>query len=411
MKKMILLSFIALSSLTLVAQNQQTIAAWNFDRWLGGGATGVPADQFLDAVILPDSGLQKLTARLGTEQMFDPAYSDPLVTPITRRWSSPSKAGYVRCGSGWLTLDGTERYFQMSFSTTGMFNISINSSHATSGTSSNYQHSYTVQYRVGDGAWTNFTPQKIFDVTQVSETGINYGQVTDLKLPAEAAGKVGVDVRWLFGAPTFVTSDPDPNVLTNWQTSWNTGTQIRLDNISVKGYKTATVPTIYNSYGDIEFGEIPVGQTKSDTIQILASKVSGNLIPATSAPFSLNKSSISGTFNEFNTTLIVTFTPTVEGVFEKDLTLNGTGVSKVVKLRGVAGLTGVKQPKAELDYVSGYKGIVTINAPESKLVLISDLTGRTVVKKQVERGITTIALKQGQLYIVNIGNSYKKIVF
>lgn len=409
MKKIIFMSLMALSSLTIVAQNQQTIAAWNFDKWLPNKV--LPAGQFLDAVIYPDSGKQVLTAKLGTEQMFDPAFSDPLVTPINRKWSAPSAGGYVRCGTDWVKLDGTERFFQMSFSTTGLFNVSINSSHATSGAGTSYQNSFTVQYRIGDGAWTNFNPIKIFDVTQISETGITYGQVTDLKLPAEANGKVGVDVRWLFAAPTFVTSDPDPNVLTNWQTAWNTGTQVRIDNISVKGYQVATSPTIFNSYSDIDFGEVVLGQTKTITIPILASKVSGTLAAATTAPFSLSKTSLSGTFNEFNTTLDVTFTPTMEGIFQKTFTLTGTGVSKTVQLKGVSVIAGLNQPKTELDYVTGYKGIVTINAPESKLVTISDLTGRTVIKRQVERGITTIALSQGQLYIVSIGNSYKKIVF
>ncbi len=406
MKKLIFMSIILLSSMTLIAQNQQTIAAWNFDTWLGG-ATGVPVGQSLFAVILPDYGVQKLTAKLGTEQMFYPTYN-PDTNPVTRKWSAPSKGGYVRCGTGWNTLDGSERYFQTSFSTTGLFNVSINSSHATSGTSSSYQHSFTVQYRIGDGAWVNFTPKKSFDVIEVSETGITYGQVTDLRLPAEANGKVGVDVRWLFGAPSFASSEPD---LTNWQTAWSTGTQIRLDNVSVKGYQVATGPTIFNSYGDIDFGEIQLGASKSLTIPILASKVSGTLTPATSAPFSLDKTSISGTFNEFNTNLVVTFNPTSEGIFEKNFTLTGTGVSKTVKLKGICVLAGINQPKTQLNYVTASNGIITINSPENQLVTISDLTGRIVVKRQIEKGITTISLKQGQLYIVNIGNSFKKIVF
>ena len=407
MKKMIFMSIILLSSLTVMAQDQQTIALWNFDNWPGGGTTGTTnAGLNLFTYLLPNAGTQIATAKLGTEQMFDPT-----IVTVTRKWSSPSAAGYVRCNTGWLTLDGTERYFQMSFSTTGLFNVTINSSHATSGSTSSYQHSYTVQYRIGDGPWTNFTPVKIFDVTQMSETAINFGQITDLKLPFEANGKVGVDVRWLFGAPTFVTDNPDPAVLTGWQTAWNTGTQVRLDNISVKGFQVASSATIFNSYGDIDFGEIQMGATKTITIPILASKVTGTLTAATFAPFSLNKTSISGVFNEFNTTLDVTFTPTAEGVFEKDFTLSGTGVTKTVRLRGVAGSTGINQPKPELNYVTGSKGIVTINAPESQLVTISDLAGRRVLTRQVEKGITTIPLKQGQLYIVNIGNSYKKIVF
>jgi hypothetical protein len=409
MKKLIFMSIILLSSIALKAQDQKTIASWSFDKWLGGGAAGVPAGQSLYDVILPDSGTQTGTAKLGTEQMFDPIYN-PVTNPVVRKWSAPSKEGYTRCNTGWLTLDGTERFFQISFSTTGLFDITINSSHATSGTTSPYQHSFTVQYRIGDGPWTNFTPQKKFDVTQVSETGINFGQVTDLKLPAEAAGKVGVDVRWLFGPPIFVTTNTDPNALTNWQTAWNTGSQLRLDNISVKGYQVATAATIFNSYGDIDFGEITKGQSKSDTIHILASKVSGNLTATTSAPFSLNKTSIAGTFNEFNTDLIVTFAPTAEGVFEKDFTLSGTGVTKTVKLKGVAIITGLNSIKNELEYVTGYRGILKINSPETQFVSVYDIMGRVVDKRQVEKGITTIPLEQGKLYIVIIGNNSKKIV-
>ena len=162
MKKLLFILAMVVIALQLTAQDQQTIAAWTFDGWLGGGATGVPEGQFLDAYILPDDGLQKTTAKLGTEQMFDPE-----VLTVSRRWSTPSKAGYVRCNSGWNNLEGLERYFQVNFSTTGLFNVSITSSHATSGTSSSNQFSFTLQYRIGDGPWTDVTPKKIFDVTHV----------------------------------------------------------------------------------------------------------------------------------------------------------------------------------------------------------------------------------------------------
>lgn len=409
MKKLIVLSIIVLSAFVLKAQDQQTIASWTFDNWVGGGATGVPAGQSLFDIIHPDSGTQKETAKLGTEQMFDPIYN-PETNPVVRKWSSPSKPGYVRCNTGWLTLDGTAAYFQISFSTTGLFDVTINSSHSTSGSTSSYQHSFTVQYRIGDGPWTDFTPKKIFDVTQVSETGIDFGQVTDLRLPAEANGKVGVDVRWLFGAPISVTGNPDPTALTNWQTAWNTGSQLRLDNISVKGYQVATTATIFNSYSDIDFGEIAVGKSKSDTIHILASKVSGNLTATTSAPFSLNKASITGIFNEFNTDLIVTFAPTVEGVFEKDFILSGTGVTKTVKLKGTCVTTGLNQSDMPLAYVTGYNGTLQINSPKSQLVSIYDSIGKVVDKRQVNQGTTTISLEKGKLYIVIIGKNSKKIL-
>jgi len=409
LKTFLSLALIAGGLNSAIAQDQVTIAIWNFDGWLGG-STGVPAGQSLFDVILPNDGTQKTTAKLGTEQMFDPAFN-PITAPVTRKWSAPSKSGYVRCGTGWLLTDGTERYFQMSFSTTDLFNLTVNASHATSGTSSSYQHSFTVQYRIGEGPWTNLVPKKIFDVIEVSESAIIFEQVQDLALPAEAAGKVGVDVRWLFAPPTFVTSNPDPSVLTGWQTAWNTGTQIRLDNISVKGFQVATGPTIFNSYGDIDFGEVLIGQSKTITIKILASKVSGALAVSTLSPFTLNKSTITGTFNEFNTTLDVTFNSATEGVFEKNLVLTGTGVSKTVKLKGAAVLTSINQQETPLDNVIGSNGILTINAAKSQLVTVTDLSGRTVVRQQVERGITTIALKQGQVYIVSIGNSHKKIVF
>ena len=405
MKKLLFILAMAVVALQLTAQDQQTIAAWTFDGWLGGGATGVPADQFLDAYILPDDGLQKTTAKLGTEQMFDPE-----VLTVSRRWSTPSKAGYVRCNSGWNNLEGLERYFQVNFSTTGLFNVSITSSHATSGTSSSYQFSFTLQYRIGDGPWTDVTPKKIFDVTHVSESEINTEQVKDVKLPAEANGKVGVDVRWLYGPPTFVTEDPDPDALTNWQTAWSSGTQVRLDNVFIEGFQVAAGPTIFNSYGDIDFGEVAMGESKTETIQILASKVTGTLTPATSAPFTLNKTSITGVFNEFNTTLDVTFSPTEEGVFEKDFTLTGTGVSKTVKLRGISGVTGIRNPKSLLDYVSVQNGIIRIDAPETQSVTIADVTGRVLVKQNIDKGISTFNLEKGQMYIVSIGNSFKKVI-
>ncbi|MEA4935593.1 MAG: hypothetical protein VB102_03010 [Paludibacter sp.] len=405
MRKLLFIFVTGLFTLQVSAQDQQTIAAWTFDKWLGGGATGVPEGQFVDAFILPDDGLQKETAKFGTEQMFDPE-----VLTVSRKWSTPSKAGYVRCNSGWNNLEGLDRYFQASFSTTGLFNISITSSHATSGTSSSYQFSFTLQYRIGDGPWTNITPKKIFDVTHVSETEINTEQVKDIKLPAEANGKVNIDVRWLFGPPTFVLDDPDPNALTNWQTAWNTGTQIRVDNIFIKGYKVATGPTIFNSYSDIDFGEVPIGGSKTETIQILASKVTGTLSAATSAPFSLSKTSISGVFNEFNTTVDVTFSPTEEGVFEKDFTLTGTGVSKTVKLKGMSGATGIKSPKNDLNYVSVQNGFIKIDSPESQRIIISDVTGKIYVKENIEKGVSTFRLEKGQLYIVSIGGKYKKII-
>ncbi|HET9569810.1 MAG TPA: hypothetical protein VFP20_00150 [Bacteroidales bacterium] len=408
LKTSLTLVLIAGALQSAIAQDQVTLALWNFNGWLGG-STGVPAGQSMYDVIYPDDGTQKTTAKLGTDQMFDPAYN-PTTAPVVRKWSAPSKPGYVRCTTGWLTTDGTERFYQMSFSTTGLFNLTLNSSHATSGTSSSYQHSFTVQYRIGDGPWTNLAPKKTFDVTEVSETTITFEQVKELPLPADAAGKVGVDVRYLFGAPTFVTDNPDPAVLTGWQTAWNTGTQIRLDNLSVKGYQVATTPTIFNSYGDIDFGQVLIGQSKTITVKILASKVSGSLTPTTSAPFSLNKTTIAGTFNEFNTTLDITFNSATEGVFEKDFVLSGTGVTKTVKLRAAAVLTSIDQQRTTLDNVIGSNGVVTIHAAETQLVTITDLSGRTVVKQQVQRGITNIPLKQGQLYIVNIGNNHKKIV-
>lgn len=405
MKKLLFILAMVVIALQLTAQDQQTIAAWTFDGWLGGGATGVPEGQFLDAYILPDDGLQKTTAKLGTEQMFDPE-----VLTVSRRWSTPSKAGYVRCNSGWNNLEGLERYFQVNFSTTGLFNVSITSSHATSGTSSSNQFSFTLQYRIGDGPWTDVTPKKIFDVTHVSESEINTEQVKDVKLPAEANGKVSVDVRWLYGPPTFVTEDPDPDALTNWQTAWSSGTQVRLDNVFIEGFQVAAGPTIFNSYGDIDFGEVAMGESKTETIQILASKVTGTLTPATSAPFTLNKTSITGVFNEFNTTLDVTFSPTEEGVFEKDFTLTGTGVSKTVKLRGISGVTGIRNPKSLLDYVSVQNGIIRIDAPETQSVTIADVTGRVLVKQNIDKGITTFNLEKGQMYIVSIGNSFKKVI-
>ncbi len=182
MKKTILLSIVSLCVFLLSAQDQEIIAAWTFDGWTGNKE--IPEGQFLDTYILPDDGLQKATAKLGVEQMFDPD-----ILEVSRKWSAPSAAGYIRCSNDWLNLDGEERYLQASFSTTGLFNVSITSSHATSGTSSEYQYAFIVQYRIGEGEWTDFDPVYIFDVTEVSETGINYEQVSNLILPAEATIK------------------------------------------------------------------------------------------------------------------------------------------------------------------------------------------------------------------------------
>lgn len=405
MKKLFIFAVTVLLTFQVFSQNQQTIAAWTFDKWLGGGAAGLPEGQFVDAYILPDDGLQKETAKLGTEQMFDPE-----VLTVTRKWSTPSKAGYVRCNSGWNNLEGLERYFMITFSTTGMFNVSITSSHATSGTSSNYQFSFTLQYRIGDGPWTDVSPKKVADITHVSETEINTEQFKDIKLPAEANGKVKVDVRWLYGPPTFVTSDPDPTALTNWQTAWNTGTQVRLDNIFVKGYQVATSPTIFNSYGDIDFGEVTLGTSKTTTVQILASKVTGTLTASTSAPFTLSKSSITGVFNEFNTTLDITFAPTEEGVFEKNFVLSGTGVSKTVVLKGMSVIAGIHTPASVLDYVTVTNGKIRIDAPKTQTISISDVTGRLLVNQQVDKGVTTFDLPKGQLYIVKIGAGFRKVI-
>ncbi len=215
----------------------------------------------------------------------------------------------------------------------------------------------------------------------------------------------------MFAPPTFITEDEDPDVLTNWQSTWRTGTQIRIDNIFIKGYQSASGPTIFNTYEDIDFEEVEIGESKTDTIQILASKVPGILTAATEAPFSVNKTEITGAFNEFNTTLEITFTPTSEGIFEKDFVLSGQGVEKTVKLRGISGQpSGIKQLKSELDYVVGTRGRLTINAPEARLITVIDITGKVIVSRQIEQGISSITLNPGQMYIVRIGNSYKKVI-
>ncbi len=202
LKTFLTLGLIVLGFSTVVAQ--VTLANWTFVKWMGGGATGVPAGQTISTPILSDAGNQAATAQIGSENMFSDGEGGTV-----RAWGTPTAAGYVRTSS---MLVGTY-YRIIGLSTAGYTTIKVTAGFSADSSSRYYY--LQLQYRNGStGTWVS-VGDPVF-INFVGETNIPV-KFDNIALPVAAEGVTALELR-------FLQTGFDGTAVT---------TQSRIDNVSI----------------------------------------------------------------------------------------------------------------------------------------------------------------------------------
>ncbi|WP_455496726.1 hypothetical protein [Coprobacter sp.] len=198
----------------------------------------------------------------------------------------------------------------------------------------------------------------------------------------------------------------------------SSGGQVRLDNLFITGFAEPTTPTIFSTLDEVEFCNAVVGTPMTQTITITGKKLnimSSNLSLSTKEPFSIDKTTIIGTFGIANSDIVITFTPTEEGEFNEVLTISGGDApDKKITLRGVTTNSGEESAVSETTLISGIKiygsnGNLIVEAEESNTITIFNLAGSILKESKINAGIQKISLPAGQFYLVKIGNQTMKV--
>lgn len=294
------------------------------------------------------------------------------------------------------TPDG-QYYIINNVNTMGYFGVRISFEMWGSGSGA---RDFCVEYQVG----TEEDPWIKLDNSDFQNTEERQSRV--FALPKSCDGQANVNIRIKKTSTEGISK------------AVSSGGQVRLDNLFVTGFAEPTTPTIFSTLDNIEFCDVIVGTPMTQTITITGKKLnimSSNLSLSTQEPFSIDKTSITGTFGIASSDIVITFTPTEEGEFNEVLTISGGDApDKTITLRGVTINSGGEGAVSETTLISGVKiygsnGNLTIEAEESNTITIFNLTGSILKESKINAGIQNISLPAGQFYLVKIGNKTMKV--
>ena len=238
----------------------------------------------------------------------------------------------VASSTTWNDAVTTEKYWMVSFSTTGFTDLTFTSRQMGSNTG---PKDFKVQYKVGTlGTWTDVADGVITVLNDNYASGVK----TNHPLPVAMDNQELVFLRWLCTSTTSI----------NGSTVAAAGTN-RLD-ISVFGQsEPVTVPTLIVAPSSLTFGEVELEITATpQTITVSGSNLTDNITysvtGADASAFAVNATAWSAATGG---TLGITFTPEEARNYSASIVFSSTGAdNKTVTLLG----TGIPQPS---DFIWG----------------------------------------------------------
>lgn len=213
MRKITFLVFTALicSSVVFASTEPDTLVHWDFHRWAGGGAAGVPSDLTISTPIPGDYGLQATTVSIGSENMFVDGEGGTV-----RNWGTPSSAGYVRTAA----MVPDTYYRVVGLTSSGFKTIKVKAGFAADSSSRYYY--MQLQFRLGTtGSWIAVGDPVFVNV--VSENAIPV-RFDDVELPSLADNATSLEIRFLVTSLDGVA----------------TTTQSRMDNVIITALRVQT---------------------------------------------------------------------------------------------------------------------------------------------------------------------------
>ncbi|MBN8697821.1 MAG: T9SS type A sorting domain-containing protein [Bacteroidetes bacterium] len=163
-KRIVLFCFSLLS--VSVANSQTVVSEWNFPN--------NPDNNLADAGIAANNGIASLTTVGGTSAVV---------------YNAGGATTQAAEATGWDSGLGT-KYWQISFSTTGYSNMTITSKQRSAGAG---PRDFSVEYKIGAGAWTSFGTTTAGDAIWNTFTAI---------LPSACDNQANVLVRWIMTSNT-----------------------------------------------------------------------------------------------------------------------------------------------------------------------------------------------------------------
>lgn len=106
----------------------------------------------------------------------------------------------IATSQGWDGADETEKYWLVTFSTTGLDNLKLTSKQKGSNTG---PKDFKIQYKVGDGTWTDIPDATI----TVANDEYVIGKIENLDLPAALNNQASVNLRWLCTSTARISGD------------------------------------------------------------------------------------------------------------------------------------------------------------------------------------------------------------